>query len=340
MIDPALLVIWAKFLGCMIAIGLAGTRLSFYGDIIAEKTGLSGNWIGLVLLATATSLPELITGISSIAMANAPNITVGDVLGSCVFNLSILVIVDFLHRKESIYHRARQGHILAAAYGAAMIAFVGVNLLIDGRIALPTVGHVGLYTPVIVLLYCVAMRSIFLYERDQMSAFVEDVSERYPAITLRYAVAGYVMTGGIVATAGVALPFVATSIAIHMGWSNTFVGTLLVAATTSLPELAVTIGALRLGAIDMAIANLLGSNLFDIVIIAIDDVFFLPGPILSHVSPLHGVSALSAVMMSSLAIIGLFGRAGTRVFGTVGWISLGLFAVYVLNSLGLYLAHE
>jgi cation:H+ antiporter len=202
------------------------------------------------------------------------------------------------------------------------------------------VGHVGLYTPVIILLYCVAMRSIFLYERDQMSAFVEDVSERYPAITLRHAVAGYVMSGGIVATAGVALPFVATNIAMHLGWSHTFVGTLLVAATTSLPELAVTIGALRLGAIDMAIANLLGSNLFDIVIIAIDDVFFLPGPILSYVSPLHGVSALSAVIMSSLAIIGLFGRAGTRVFGTVGWISLGLFAVYVLNSLGLYLAHE
>jgi cation:H+ antiporter len=197
-----------------------------------------------------------------------------------------------------------------------------------------------LYSPVIVLLYFVAMRSIFLYEREQMSAFVEDVTERYPAVTLRSASLGYVVAGSIVAAAGVALPFVASEIAAMMGWSNTFVGTLLVAATTSLPELAVTIGALRLGAIDMAIANLLGSNLFDIVIIAIDDLAFLRGPILSHVSPIHGVSALSAVIMSSLAIVGLFGRTGTRVFGTVGWVSLGLFAIYVLNSLGLYLLSE
>jgi cation:H+ antiporter len=340
MIDPSPLVIWAEFAVCVFAIGLAGTRLSLYGDIIAEKTGLSGNWIGLALLATATSLPELITGVTSVTIANAPNITVGDVLGSCVFNLSILVIVDFLHRGESVYRRARQGHVLSAAYGIALIGFVGVNLLIDGKIALPALGHVGLYTPAIILLYFIAMRSIFLYEQEQLSQFVEEVIDRYPAVTLRRALFGYLAAGGVVVGAGVALPFIATAMAGMMGWSNTFVGTLLVAATTSLPELAVTIGALRLGAVDMAIANLLGSNLFDIVIIAIDDLFFLPGPILSHVSPMHGVSALSAVIMTSLAIIGLFGRTGTRVFGTVGWVSLGLFAVYVLNSLGLYLAHE
>jgi cation:H+ antiporter len=113
--EPAQLAVWAKFIGCIVAIGLAGSRLSLYGDIIAEKTGLSGNWIGLVLLATATSLPELITGISSVTLANAPNITIGDVLGSCVFNLSILVVIDFLYRDESIYRPARQGHVLSAA---------------------------------------------------------------------------------------------------------------------------------------------------------------------------------------------------------------------------------
>lgn len=338
--EPGHLIVWAEFFGCVLAIGLAGTRLSFYGDILAEKTGLSGNWIGLVLLATATSLPELITGVTSVTIANAPNITIGDVLGSCVFNLSILVVVDFLSREASIYQRARQGHILSAAYGIALIAFVGVNLMIDDHLALPTIGHIGLYSPAILLLYFIAMRSIFLYEREQVSQFVGDVTERYPAVTLQGAAVGYLVTAGIVATAGVALPFVATDISRLMGWSNTFVGTLLVAATTSLPELAVTVGAVRLGAIDMAIANLLGSNLFDIVIIAVDDLVFLRGPILSHVSPIHSVSALSAVIMSSLAIIGLFGRTGTRVFGTVGWISLGLFAIYVLNSLGLYLAHE
>jgi len=66
-----------------------------------------------------------------------------------------------------------------------------------------------------------------------------------------------------------------------MGWGQSFVGTLLVAGVTSAPEAAVTISALRIGALDMAIANLLGSNLFDIVILAVDDLFYTEGPLLA-----------------------------------------------------------
>ena len=54
--------IWLQFITCAALIGFAGPELSRSGDIIAEKTGLSHSWIGLILLATVTSLPELITG--------------------------------------------------------------------------------------------------------------------------------------------------------------------------------------------------------------------------------------------------------------------------------------
>ena len=104
-----------------------------------------------------------------------------------------------------------------------------------------------------------------------------------------------------------------------------------------MPELVVTIAALRIGALDMAIGNLLGSNLFDIAILALDDLLYLPGPILSHVSATHGVSALSAMVMTGVAIIGLLYRPRTRVFKTVGWVSIFLFLVYLLNSYILFL---
>ena len=78
---------WLKLGICGLLIGIAGPFLTRYADVIARLTGLSRSWIGLVLLATATSLPELFTGISAVAAANAPNIAVGNVLGSCVFNL-------------------------------------------------------------------------------------------------------------------------------------------------------------------------------------------------------------------------------------------------------------
>lgn len=136
------------------------------------------------------------------------------------------------------------------------------------------------------------------------------------------------------------LPFVGRSIAGLMGWHESFVGTLFVAFATSVPEIAVTIGALRIGAIDMAIANVLGSNLFDILILAIDGILYTPGPILSFVSPSHAVTAFSAIMMTGVAIVGLLYRPKTRVFKTVGWASLFLFSLYLLNTYVIYLYAE
>ena len=122
-----------------------------------------------------------------------------------------------------------------------------------------------------------------------------------------------------------------------MGWHKTFVGTLFVAAATSLPELVVTIAAIRIGAVDMDIANLLGSNLFNVAILALDDIAFLRGPLLSHVSPMHAVSAASAAVMTGMVVVALVYRPRARLFRTVGWASLGLLAVYLLNAYFLYL---
>jgi cation:H+ antiporter len=122
------MLIWLELLFCLAVIGYAGYFLSRYGDIIAEKTGMSASWVGLILLSTATSLPELATGISSVSFADAPNIAVGDVLGSTVFNLAILVMLDRLYKRETLYSRARQGHILSASLGSILISFTGFSL--------------------------------------------------------------------------------------------------------------------------------------------------------------------------------------------------------------------
>ena len=101
---------------------------------------------------------------------------------------------------------------------------------------------------------------------------------------------------------------------------------------TSAPEAAVTISALRIGALDMAIANLLGSNLFDIIILAVDDVFYTRGPLLAHVETSHALTAFTAVMMSALVIVGLVFRPQGRTMLGLTWISLGLFLLYILNT--------
>jgi cation:H+ antiporter len=317
---------------CLAVIGYAGYFLSRYGDIIAEKSGVSASWIGLILLSTATSLPELVTGISAVTIANAPNIAVGDVLGSTVFNLAILVILDALYRRETMYSRAAQGHILSAALGAILIAFAGFSLLLHHAGMSPAFGHVGIYSPFIFLVYLVSIRAVYSYERRTLSEFVEAAAERYPDATLRGAIKGYLWAAFAVVLAGSWLPFIAKDIAAMMGWEQSFVGTLLVAAVTSAPEAAVTISALRIGALDMAIANLLGSNLFDIIILALDDLFYTKAPLLAHVDASHAQTAFTAVMMSVLVIVGLVYRPQGRTRLGLTWISLGLFLLYILNA--------
>jgi len=92
-------IVWFSLLACLVVIGMAGVRLARYGDIIAEKSGLSRGWVGMILLASVTSLPELATGLSAVTVANVPDIAVGNILGACVFNLGFIVVLDFLYRK-------------------------------------------------------------------------------------------------------------------------------------------------------------------------------------------------------------------------------------------------
>ncbi len=206
------------------------------------------------------------------------------------------------------------------------------SLLLDQAGMSPALGHVGLYSPFIVLVYFVAIRAVYRYERRTLSEYTEVSAERYPDVTLRSAVKGYVLAASAIMMAGSWLPFVAKDISDLMGWGQSFVGTLLVAAVTTAPEMVVTISAVRIGALDMAIANLLGSNMFNIIILSVDDLFYTNGPLLKHVDASHVLTAFTAVMMSALVTAGLIFRPQGRTVLGLTWVSLGLFMLYVLNS--------
>lgn len=332
----SLWLIWAELAVCAVMISVAGTLLTRYADIIADKTGWSGAWIGLVLLATVTSLPELSTGISSVTLADAPNIAVGNVLGACVLNLAYVAVLDVMKRDEPLFKKTSQGHIGLAAFGTVMLAFVAMGLALADFPMGQQFGHIGIYAPALLVIYLLAVRILFIYERSQLIAGTVRAASRYPDLSLAHAALRFSAAALVVIAAGTWLPFVATELAQVMGWHNSFVGTLLVAAVTSLPELVVTLSALRIGAIDMAIANLLGSNLFNLLILAIDDVFYTPGPILAAVSPVHAVSVASAVLMSGVVIVALLIKPGSRVLRVAGWSSLALGGMYVINAYVLF----
>lgn len=320
------ILIWAQFFTCVVLIGLAGVRLIRYGDAIATLTGLSRSWIGLILIATVTSLPELVTGLSSVAIASSPDIAIGDVLGSCVFNLAILGLMDIFYRKDPVYAIANQQHVISAGFGVMLL--VVAALVLPSQDNFPNIGHVSWGSLLILMLYVLAMRTMYLAEqRHQVLA-----QPTHHAMTLKSALTGYVFAAIVIIGIGIWLPLIGVELASLMGWSNTMVGTLFIAFATSVPELATTWGAARIGAIDMAFGNLLGSNLFDILILAIDDFAYHPGSLYAHVSPMHVLSAMIACLMSGVVVLGLAQRPVSRVLRTGSWAGLALLALYLLNT--------
>lgn len=329
--------IWVQFAACIALIGFAGVQLTRYGDAISDKTGIGGSWIGLVLIATVTSLPELASGISAVTLADLPDIAVGNVLGACVLNLAILALLDLLHRRESIYLEASPSHILAAGFGVVLLGLTGFGLLTGDVTSGWILGHVAVYSPLLLLGYAVAIRAVYRYEATHVEEFTEAEPDQYPGIMLRTAVLRYFIAALVVVGAALWLPFVGEGIARQMDWSESFVGTLFIAFVTTLPELVVTISALRIGAVDMAIGNLLGSNLFNLLVLAIDDVFYLPGSLLATASPAHAVTAFTVLMMTGVVTAALFYRPRTRLFHTIGWPSIVLLGVAGLNGYVVFL---
>lgn len=328
-----LVLIWLQFALCVGLIGVAGQRLIKYGDAIAELTGLSRSWVGLMLVATVTSLPELVTGVSAVTLANAPDIAIGDALGSCVFNLTILAFVDVIYRKDPVYAIASRTHTVPAAFGVILLSAVSMILVLSAHGVVPQYGHVSLGSIVIVALYALAMWVIYRVEQSHR----ESARPRLSAMGLKQASLGYARAAVVIVVSGMWLPVLGVELAYTMGWSNSFVGSTFVAAATSVPELVTTIGALRIGAVDLAIGSLLGSNLFDVLIIALDDLAYQPEALFANVSSQHLVSAVTATLMTGAVIVALACRPVSRIWHIASWTSVALLALYILNAALQYL---
>lgn len=331
------MLLWLEFLVCASLIVVSGTKLSKYGDVIAEKTGMGKAWVGLILMASITSLPELVTGLSSVTIADVPEIAVGDLVGAGVFNLLILALLDPMDRSSPIFSKIGQSHLLSGGFGVLLLGFVSASIILNDMV--PSIGHIGLYTPLILVTYIIGIRLVYLYEKRAITIHVSEAAARtpYDHIPLKKAVTMYVINALVVIAVASVIPFIAGRIAESTGLGDNFMGTLFVAATTTLPELVVSMSAMRMGAPDIAIGNLLGSNMFNMGLLAIDDIFYTKGPLLSHVSDSHALTATMAMLMTAIALIGITYRHEKKAFLRFGWDSLSMLGIGLLNAYFVFL---
>jgi cation:H+ antiporter len=327
--------VWIELLLCISAIVLAGSRLSKYGDEIAEKTGLGRSWIGLILLATVTSLPELISGISAVTL-KLPDIAVGGVLGSCMFNLVILSLLDLAAGKTPLAAKVHHSHIMSAGFGIVLLAAVCTAKIFGDQVVL---GWVSPFSLVYLVIYLLAMRTLFQFEsKSVIKEAAEATSQALERGSLIKPCLLFFVCSVLIVLAALYLPDVADRIGKLTGLSSTFIGSSLVAITTSLPEVVVSLSAARLGAFDMAVGNVLGSNLFNVAILAVEDMFYFQGSLLAHSSMSHLVSALAAIVMSSIAAIGITFRAEKKLLALT-WDSMAILVCYLAAAYWLF-AHK
>lgn len=313
--EPSLLAVLAGLVAGGAGVVYAGVTLAKSADVIAERTRLGGLWLGMVLLAFATSLPELITA-GTAARIGAPDLAVGDLFGSNMANMLILALINLVPRAE-VFRRAALDQALAATFAISMTAIAAGFVLLSAPVPF---GFVGPGSVLLLVAYLVGSRAILRYTSGSEPAAAEDEvapetdaaevgREGEPPGSMRGAVWRFLL-GTVVVSVTAPLFAISAEGAVELtGLTESFVGVLVLGGATSLPEAVTSLAALRIRAYDLAVANLFGSNSINMVMVAPLDLV-TPTPILATVGPVHAFTGLVSIVMMAIALGAIAQRSG------------------------------
>ncbi len=316
---------WLIFISAAVLTVICGKLLSDVGEKLAIKLELSSGFVGFLFLAAATSLPELSSAIGAVAVVKQPDIAVSDMLGSNVFNLFSIAIVDLATSVP--YTAAFENHRFANSmlgFASLMTAIVLVAVAVSSRLPL-TFGTISFYAFLLFVVYLLALRNA-----HQEEEYEEEVEESLTKIIVEF-----VVLAAIIFVCGIALAKYGDKIADHYGWGKSFIGGLFIAIVTSLPEVSVSVPAAIRGNLDMAVGNLIGSNIFNLAIIGVVDIFW-KGSIFSALS-LKPTLILAAAGIFNASIVILMLEEALPRTKRFEWGSLVLLIGYLLSSYLIYI---
>jgi cation:H+ antiporter len=331
--------IWIELIICALLIFWVGSLLSKYGDVIAEKTGLGRAWIGAILIAGVTSLPELASGVSAVAWLNSPNLAAGAVLGSCLFNLALIAMIDLAYQPGRVLAKAHEVHILSGGLGVLMLGIVAIGVLIGPVLNSFGIFGVSVLSILILVLYGVGGKMIAELEKERTGEVLEKEAAEggYARISTQKAILVFFLSGLTVIALGIWLASIGDRLAATTGLSRSFVGNLFLALTTSLPEIAASLAAIRLGAIDLAIGNVLGSNLFNILLFFVYDLADGRANFWASLTNANAFAAVITMMMTGVVVISLMYRTSPKTPYRISWDGLTIAGMYIGSMALLYL---
>jgi cation:H+ antiporter len=298
--------VWIQFILTSTIIVFAAVKLSEYGDVISVRTRLSGMFVGTLLLAGATSLPELLSSINAVYQG-VPGMAAGSMFGSNMFNMLMLAVLDLIYQNARILRRVAMNHALTASLATLLVGAAVFFILADINLS---IGWVGVDSLIIILVYITGMRMIQTQGGPPPTEIAEE-DDKIPS--LKRAATGFVIATVVLVAVVPLLVDSAASIGEITGISAGFIGATLLAFVTSLPELVATTAAVRIGAYDLAIGNLFGSNFFNMLAFGLTDIFYFQGRFIDLIDPSFALIGLLGLLLTSMGLIGNLLRVERRL---------------------------
>jgi cation:H+ antiporter len=296
-----------------------GGGLAKYGDALASLTGLGRLFVGSILVALATSLPELSTNIAAVRLTTPnPELAVGNIFGANMMNMFTLAVVALMFGGKAFLQRVspEQGYliVLAAVITATAVVFGAIKMDL-------AFWQIGLTSLILMAVYLAGMGLVYVTRPKQEQ---EDAEEHGVSISLSRAwlMFGLVSVGVIIA--GFFLAWSTDRIAELTGVASSTMGILLVSLVTTMPEASATFFAARLGAADLGVSGLFGSCVFNITILSFADPFYREGILINQTELAHYVAGIVAVALLLAALVLILGR--DRIGKVTAAVGLALMA--------------
>ncbi|MDJ0825269.1 MAG: hypothetical protein QNJ16_07185 [Rhodobacter sp.] len=333
----------AIFVVAAVVVWVAGARLALIGDELSERYRLEKEFIGLVFLATVSKLPEIVTSVTAARIENA-GLVLGALFGSISFNTAILAVADYYIVRGALTSWPRNPNTALTAVMLIVLLSALLAVTVSGDLALfGTLGLGGLALalcfPVVIGLQRANSRRaswapVDLPDETRKGLMIRDRSKVGAQTTAILLIKTAVYATGILA-GGLALTYAADAMALRTGMGASFVGVTFLAIATSMPEFSTTIASVRIGAYTMALANIFGSNLITMALIAPADLAYERGAILSDAGPAAQFSVAVGITVTAIYVAGILIRRTPSFFGAGldSWLVMG---VYLGSLAGLF----
>lgn len=278
----------------VVVVGLS-IRISYYVDLIDKTTNISGAFIGGVMLAAVTSLPELFTSLSATVFLEKPELVIGNILGSNIFNVTILATLVILMYKKINHSYISKSHTTVAMWVIVAYGILTLPILFNKDITISSVSIVSL---AIAALYILSIRKM----ASDTSEDPKD-STVHTSLTSKQIFGRFALFSVLLVVASIGITYVSDMVATQLSLDVTLAGALLLGIATSLPELASCIALVKIGNLNAMIGNILGSNIFNLFILLIADVSFRTGSI--YMPNLQSQNLIFFGLISMFAILGI-----------------------------------